>query len=184
MPTTRSRKRLIWIDCEMTGLEPERESLIEIATIVTDYELDVIARGPVLAIKAPPARLKAMNAWNRRTHGRSGLLERVNKEGVSLAEAERRTLAFVRKHCYAKTAPICGNSVGHDKRFIARYMPKLYAFLNYRVVDVSTIKVLAKEWYGDRYPGPPKQELHLALADIEESIEELRYWRASVFVRR
>ena len=181
MATKKSKKHLVWIDCEMTGLEPERESLIEIATIITDYDLNIVARGPVLAIKAPAARLAGMNAWNRRTHGASGLLDRVKREGVSLAEAERQTLNFIRKHCYAQTAPICGNSVGHDKRFIAKYMPKVYNFLNYRVIDVSTIKVLSKEWYGGKYPGPPKQELHLALADIEESIEELRYWRKTVF---
>lgn len=185
MPTTkRSRKHLVWIDCEMTGLEPERESLIEIASIITDYDLHIVAHGPALAIKAPAARLAGMDAWNRRTHGGSGLLARVKTEGVPLAEAERQTLNFIRKHCYAQTAPICGNSVGHDKRFIAKYMPKVYGFLNYRVIDVSTIKVLAKEWYAGKYPGPPKQERHLALADIEESIEELRYWRNTVFVKK
>jgi oligoribonuclease len=183
MATKKSRKHLVWIDCEMTGLDPERESLIEIASIITDYDLKIIAHGPVLAIKAPAARLKGMDAWNRRTHGGSGLLARVKAEGVPLAEAERQTLNFIRKHCYAQTAPICGNSVGHDKRFIAKYMPKVYRFLNYRVIDVSTIKVLAKEWYGGKYPGPPKRELHVALADIEESIEELRYWRKTVFVK-
>jgi oligoribonuclease len=168
----------------MTGLEPERESLIEIASIITDYDLHIVAHGPVLAIKAPAARLAGMDAWNRRTHGQSGLLARVKAEGLPLAEAERQTLNFIKKHCYAKTAPICGNSVGHDKRFIAKYMPKVYGFLNYRVIDVSTIKVLAKEWYAGKYPGPPKQELHLAQADVEESIEELRYWRKTVFVKK
>jgi oligoribonuclease len=167
----------------MTGLEPDREALIEIATIITDYDLNIVAHGPVLAIKAPPSKIRGMDAWNRRTHRENGLLERVRAEGVSLADAERQTLNFVKKYCYVKSAPIAGNSVGHDKRFIAKYMPKLYAFLNYRVVDVSTIKVLATEWYGGKYASPPKNELHLALGDIEESIEELRYWRRSVFVK-
>lgn len=181
--SARSRTHLVWIDCEMTGLEPDRESLIEIASIVTDYDLRVIAHGPVLAIKAPPARLKGMNAWNRRTHGRSGLVERVRTEGVSVAEAERLTLNFIRRHCYARTAPLCGNSIGQDKRFLASYMPRLCAFLDYRVVDVSSIKVLARQWYGGRYAAPAKQELHTALADIEESIAELRHYRNTVFVK-
>ncbi len=167
----------------MTGLDPEHESLIEIASIITDYDLNVVAYGPALAIKASPARIKGMNAWNRRTHAKSGLIERVKTEGVPLGDAERRTLNFIRKHCYAKTAPLCGNSIGHDKRFIARYMPKLYAFLNYRVIDVSTIKLLANAWYAGKYAPPRKDERHVALTDIEASIAELRHWRKTVFVK-
>ncbi len=183
MGTKRSKKHLVWIDCEMTGLDPTRDVLLEIATIITDYDLQVVAHGPVLAIRQREARLEGMDAWNRRTHRQSGLLDRVRSEGVSVAEAERQTLAFVKRHCYAQTAPLCGNSIGQDKRFLIKYMPRLQEFLHYKVVDVSSIKVLVKEWYGGRYESPPKRELHRALADIEESIAELDYYRKNVFIR-
>ncbi len=179
----RSKKHLVWIDCEMTGLDPVSDVLIEIATIITDYDLNIIAKGPDLAIKTTDARLKKMDAWNRRTHKKSGLIDRIHNEGVSLAEAERETLAFVKKYCYAKTAPLCGNSIGQDKRFLVKYMPDLEAFLHYRVVDVSTVKVLVKEWYGGAVVAPEKPEIHRALADIEASIEELRFYREKVFVK-
>ena len=179
----RSRKRLVWIDCEMTGLDPETDTLLEIATIITNYDLEIIDRGPVLAIRTSEARLERMNAWNRRTHKKSGLLERVREEGVALADAEHEVLKFVKRYCYAHTAPLCGNSIGQDKRFLAKYMPKLHDFLHYKVIDVSSIKLLATEWYGGKYQSPEKQELHRALADIEESIAELRYYREKVFVR-
>ena len=180
----RSRKHLVWIDCEMTGLDPLHDTLLEIATIITDYDLEIIATGPVLAIRTSEARLGAMDRWNRRTHKKSGLLDRVRREGVSTAEAERQTLSFIKKYCYKRTAPLCGNSIGQDKRFIAKYMPALEEFLHYRVVDVSSIKVLVNQWYGGRYESPKKQEVHRALSDIEESIEELRYYREQVFVRK
>jgi oligoribonuclease len=171
------------MDCEMTGLDPDKHVLLEIATIITNYDLEIVARGPVLAIRHSQAKLDMMDAWCRRTHGGSGLLDRVRDEGVSTAEAERQTLNFVRRYCYVRTAPLCGNSIGQDKRFLARYMPRLDAFLHYRIVDVSTIKVLASEWYGGRYKSPAKQEVHRALSDIEESIAELDYYRKNVFVR-
>lgn len=180
----RSKKHLVWIDCEMTGLDPEHDVLLEIATIVTNYDLEIVATGPALAVRQSEELLGGMDAWNRRTHRKSGLLDRVRSEGVEVEEAERLTLAFVKKHCYARTAPLCGNSIGQDKRFLARYMPRLHDFLHYKVVDVSSIKLLAGEWYGGRYAPPPKQELHRALADIEESIAELRYWREHVFVKK
>ena len=119
----RSKKHLVWIDCEMTGLDPTHDVLLEIATIITNYDLEIVDRGPALAIKTSEARLAAMDAWNRRTHKKSGLIYRVRTEGVSTAEAERQTLAFVKKYCYARTAPLCGNSIGQDKRFLAKYMP-------------------------------------------------------------
>ena len=184
MPTRKSKKHLVWMDCEMTGLDPMKDGLLEIATIITNYDLEIVAHGPVLAIRQSEAKLAAMDAWNRRTHKKSGLLDRVRNEGVSVAEAERQTLAFVKKYCYKRTAPLCGNSIGQDKRFLARYMPALHEFLHYKVVDVSSIKVLVKEWYGGRYESPEKQELHRALADIEESIAELDYYRKNVFVTR
>jgi oligoribonuclease len=179
----RSKKHLVWIDCEMTGLDPAKNVLLEIATIITNYDLEIIARGPVLAIKQGEAKLKLMDAWNKRTHRESGLLERVKNEGISVAEAEAETLKFVKRYCYARTAPLCGNSIGQDKRFLAKYMPELTDFLHYKVVDVSSIKVLVSEWYEGKYASPKKQELHRALADIEESIEELQYYRKHVFVR-
>jgi len=179
----RSKKYLVWVDCEMTGLDPARDVLLEIATIITNYDLEIIDRGPVCAIKASEARLEGMDSWNRRTHKKSGLLDRVRGEGVTAAEAEKQTLAFVKKYCYARTAPLCGNSIGQDKRFLAKYMPRLHDFLHYKVVDVSSIKVLINEWYGGKYKSPEKQELHRALADIEESIGELAYYRANVFVK-
>jgi oligoribonuclease len=180
----RSKKYMVWIDCEMTGLDPATNGLLEIATIITNYDLEIIDRGPVLAIRQSEAKLEAMDAWNRRTHKRSGLLDRVREEGVTVAEAERLTLAFVKRYCYVHTAPLCGNSIGQDKRFLAKYMPALHDFLHYKVVDVSSIKLLATEWYGGEYQPPKKQELHRALTDIEESIAELDYFRKTVFVRK
>lgn len=183
MATKKSKKHLVWIDCEMTGLDPAKDTLLEIATIVTNYDLELVAHGPVLAIKTSEAKLEGMDAWNRRTHKKSGLIERVRSEGVSVAEAQKQTLAFVKKYCYARTAPLCGNSIGQDKRFLAKYMPELHDFLHYKVVDVSSIKVLIKEWYGGKYESPKKQEKHRALDDIEESIAELAYYRETVFVK-
>lgn len=180
----RSRDHLVWMDCEMTGLDPEKDVLLEIATIITDYDLMIIDRGPVLAIRHAKSKLDMMDGWCRRTHGRSGLLNRVRDEGISLAEAERQTLKFVRRYCYVRSAPLCGNSIGQDKRFLAKYMPRLHDFLHYRVIDVSSIKLLISAWYGGRFAGPPKQERHRALADIEESIAELAYYRKTVFVKR
>ena len=180
---TRSKKNLVWIDCEMTGLDPERDRLLEIATIVTSYDLEIIDRGPVIAIRQSEARLAAMDAWNRRTHKKSGLLDRVRNEGVAVAEAQRLTLGFIKRYCYAQTAPLCGNSIGQDKRFLARYMPQLHDFLHYKVVDVSSIKVLVSEWYAGKHLPPPKKELHRALDDIEESIAELAWYREHVFVK-
>ena len=178
----RSKKHLVWIDCEMTGLDPTHDALLEIATIITNYDLEIVDRGPVLAIRQSEARLERMDAWNRRTHKKSGLIDRVRTEGVTVAEAEAETLKFVKRYCYAHTAPLCGNSIGQDKRFLAKYMPTLIDFLHYKVVDVSSIKVLVKEWYGGKYESPQKQELHRALSDIEESIAELDYYRKTVFV--
>jgi oligoribonuclease len=179
----RSKKYLVWMDCEMTGLDPEKHVLLEIATIITNYDLEIIARGPVLAIRHPKAKLDMMDAWCRRTHGNSGLLDRVREEGVTTAEAEKQTLKFIRRYCYVRTAPLCGNSIGQDKRFLAKYMPALDDFLHYRIVDVSSIKTLVSQWYGGKYESPKKKDEHRALTDIEESIEELDYYRKTVFVR-
>jgi len=183
MASMKSKKHLVWIDCEMTGLDPAHDILLEIATIITNYDLEIIARGPVIAIHATEARLKKMDRWNQRTHKHSGLLERVRDEGMSVAEAEKKTLNFVKRYCYVKSAPLCGNSISQDRRFLSKYMPALDEYLHYRIVDVSSIKVMVKEWYGDKYPGPAKKETHRALDDIEESIAELAYYRENVFMK-
>ena len=177
-PTTRSRDYMVWVDCEMTGLDPAKHVILEIATIITDFDLNVVARGPELAICQSAAKLRAMDPWPRKTHKASGLLDRVASEGVTLADAEAQTVRFVRKHCYAKTAPLCGNSVWQDKRFLARYMPRFHDFLHYRIVDVSTVKQLVTHWCPDRKYATAKTETHRALADIEESIAELAAYKA------
>ncbi len=177
----RSDKHLVWIDCEMTGLDPARDRLFEIATIITNYDLEIIAQGPVLAIRQSASRIKRLDAWNRDTHTKNGLIERAQKEGVAMAEAERQTLSFLKKYCFARMAPLCGNSVGHDKRFLARYMPRVHDFLNYRIIDVSSIKLLVSQWYGGTIKPPRKPEVHRALADIECSIAELSFYREHVF---
>ena len=177
----RSRDYLVWIDCEMTGLDPEENVLIEIAVLITDSNLSVLAEGPVLAIKQSEAELAKMDRWNRRTHGNSGLIDRVRNEGVSLAEAEKEVLKFVRKYCYIRSAPLCGNSIGQDKRFLAKYMPGLNDFFHYQIIDVSSVKQLVLRWYGKKYMAPKKMELHQAMPDIRESVAELAYYRKNVF---
>lgn len=172
---------LVWMDLEMTGLDPERDTIIEIATVVTDAQLAIVAEGPVLAIRHEDAVLDAMDQWNREHHGASGLLERVRSSDVDLAEAERRTLDFVRQHAAERAAPLCGNSIWQDRRFLARYMPTLEAYLHYRIIDVSSIKELVRRWYPDRTLVPEKKNSHLALDDVRESIDELRHYRREIF---
>ncbi len=167
----------MWIDCEMTGLDPERHVLLEIATIVTDPDLNVVATGPELVIRPTPAQMRRMDPWPRRTHRKSGLLDRVAAEGIPLRDAEQETLRFIRRHCYARTAPLCGNSVWQDRRFLGRYMPAVERFLHYRIVDVSSIKLALKAWHPGGVTPPEKAGTHRALVDIEESIAELRYYR-------
>ena len=174
----RSRDYMVWVDCEMTGLDPARHVILEIATIITDFDLTIVARGPELAIRQSAARMRAMDPWPRKTHTASGLLDRVAGEGVTLADAEAQTLRFVRTYCYANSAPLCGNSVWQDKRFLARYMPAFHDFLHYRIVDVSTVKQLVAHWLPDQQYAPVKTETHRALADIEESIAELTAYKA------
>ena len=168
---------LVWIDLEMTGLDPDTDSVIEIATLVTDSELNILAEGPELAIAHPLERLEAMDDWNRGTHTRSGLWQRVLDSQVSMAQAEALTVAFLADWVPAGKSPICGNSICQDRRFLANYMPKLEAFFHYRNLDVSTLKELAKRWKPGLAEGFKKAQKHTALADIQESIDELAYYR-------
>jgi len=171
-----SDQNLVWVDMEMTGLIPEVDKVIEIATIVTDSHLNVLAEGPVIAIKQPDAALEAMDEWNTRTHSASGLVERVRSSTVSEQMASDMTLAFLREWVPEGMSPMCGNSICQDRRFMARHMPALEKCFHYRNLDVSTLKILAQRWRPD-LPDLPKQGAHQALVDIRESIEELRHYR-------
>lgn len=172
---------LVWIDLEMTGLDTGRDHIIEIATIVTDSQLEVVAEGPVIAIHQPETVLGGMDEWNRRTHGESGLIERVRRSTASARDAESRTLEFLREHAEQGASPMCGNSVCQDRRFLAREMPELEQFFHYRNLDVSTLKELARRWAPDVLASLQKSSRHLALDDIRESIEELRHYRRWMF---
>lgn len=168
---------LVWVDMEMTGLEPDTDRIIEVAVVVTDMHLNVLAEGPVFAIHQSDATLDKMDAWNKGTHGRSGLIDRVKASTVSEAQAEEELIAFMRQWVPKGKAPMCGNTIGQDRRFMVRYMPKLEAFFHYRNIDVSTLKELCKRWKPEIVAGFKKHQKHTALADIIESIEELKYYR-------
>jgi len=170
-------QNLVWIDLEMTGLSPEKDVIIEIATIVTDLDLNQLGQGPVLAIKQSLQRLSGMDVWNTKTHTESGLVNRVRASEVDEAEAERQTLAFIKQFVSSNHSPLCGNSICQDRRFLAHYMPKLEAYLHYRNLDVSSIKELVVRWRPDLLDGFVKHGNHQALGDIQESIEELKYYR-------
>jgi oligoribonuclease len=174
---------LIWIDLEMTGLKPDADEILEIATVVTDKELNVIDDGPQFAISQPETALQRMDAWNQRQHGGSGLLQRVRASHISLAEAERQTLLFLRTLVPAGLSPMCGNSICQDRRFLARHMPELERYFHYRNLDVSTLKELARRWMPALAEGFGKNSAHLARADIYESIAELRFYRERMFVK-
>ena len=176
-----SEDNLIWIDLEMTGLEPDTDTIIEIATIVTDKDLNVLGRGPNLAIHQEKSVMDAMDEWCTTHHGQSGLTDRVLSSDISMADAESQTIAFLEQYVPAGKSPICGNSVGQDRRFLYRYMPKLEAYFHYRYLDVSTIKELTKRWKPEALEGFEKSGAHLALDDIIESIEELRHYRTTMF---
>lgn len=168
---------LVWIDMEMTGLDPDKDKIIEVAAVVTDPDLNILAQGPVFAIHQSDAMLDGMDAWNKGTHGRSGLIDRVKASTVTEAEASTELIAFLKKYVPAGKSPMCGNSICQDRRFMARGMPELEAFFHYRNLDVSTLKELCKRWKPELAAGFKKHQMHTALADIVESIEELRYYR-------
>lgn len=171
---------LIWIDLEMTGLDPSRDHIIEIATLVSDSKLNLVAEGPVIAVHQPDDVLAQMDAWNVKTHGESGLTQRVKQSRLDAAEAERQTLEFLRHLVPEGVSPMCGNSICQDRRFLARHMPALERFFHYRNLDVSTLKELAVRWY-PQMPKFPKKQSHQALDDIRESLEELRFYRERLF---
>ncbi|MQR01583.1 oligoribonuclease [Glaciimonas soli] len=168
---------LIWVDMEMTGLDPDAERIIEVAVVVTDPQLNILAEGPVFAIHQSDELLDGMDAWNKGTHGRSGLIERVKTSTVTEAQAEEELIAFLRKYVPKGKSPMCGNTICQDRRFMARGMPKLEAFFHYRNLDVSTLKELCRRWKPELASGFKKHQKHTALADILESIEELKYYR-------
>lgn len=173
----RSDLNLVWLDCEMTGLDPEKERLIEIAVIVTGPQLEPRIEGPVLVIHQPDSVLDAMDAWNKGTHGRSGLIDKVKASTLTEAQAEAQLIEFLSRYVSKGVSPLCGNSIGQDRRFLVRYMPRLEAFFHYRNVDVSTLKELARRWRPELVEAFRKQQSHTALADVHESIDELEHYR-------
>ncbi len=173
----KSKENLVWIDLEMTGLDPDSDLILEIATVVTDKHLVVLAEGPMLAIHQSDAVLNGMDEWNTRQHTSSGLVERVRESSITAAEAEQQTLDFLREYVEPNISPMCGSSICQDRRFLVRLMPELAAFFHYRHLDVSTLKILAQLWAPDVAGKFEKASTHLALADIHDSIRELRYYR-------
>jgi oligoribonuclease len=179
---TQDANNLIWIDLEMTGLNPEADRIIEVATIVTDPQLNVLGEGPVITVHQADEILNGMDEWNTRTHGGTGLTERVQKSRTTENEAEQQTIAFLKQFVPKNKSPMCGNSICQDRRFLARYMPDLEAWFHYRNLDVSSIKELIKRWKPELLPGYSKKNTHQAMDDIRESIEELQYYRKHFIV--
>ena len=173
---------LIWLDCEMTGLDPEKERLIEIAVVVTGPQLAPRVEGPVLVIHQSDAVLDAMDAWNKGTHGKSGLIDKVRASATTEAQAEQTLIDFLARYVSKGASPMCGNTIGQDRRFLVKYMPRLEAFFHYRNIDVSTLKELARRWRPEVAEAFSKQQAHTALADVHESIDELEHYRAR-FIR-
>ncbi len=173
--------RLVWIDLEMSGLDLRKCEILEIATIITDSQLEIIAEGPEMVIHQSDEVLDAMDEWNTKHHGASGLTKAVRNSDISLEAAEEKTLRFVRRYCEENNAPLCGNSIWQDRRFLARYMPELEQYLSYRVIDVSSFKEVVYRWYSGNIRPPSKGQSHRALDDIQESIKELKFYREHVF---
>lgn len=181
----RYQTNLVWIDLEMTGLDTSRDTILEIATIVTDNELSVIAEGPSFVIHQDDEALSVMDSWNLKHHGRSGLIDAVKASSVTMQEAEESTVAFIQAHCKKKSAPLCGNSVWQDRIFLKKYMPTIEDFLHYRIIDVSSIKEAVRRWYPNSpYANFVKAENHRALEDIVQSIEELKHYRTYFFCEK
>ena len=173
----KSERNLVWLDCEMSGLDPSKERLLEMAVIVTGPHLEPRVEGPVFVINQSDALLAQMDAWNKGTHGKSGLIDKVRASTVTEAQAEQQMLDFVAQYVPKNASPLCGNTIGQDRRFLVSYMPRLEAFFHYRNLDVSTLKELAKRWRPDLHAAFKKQQKHTALADVHESIDELDYYR-------
>lgn len=173
----KSDQNLIWLDCEMSGLDPDKERLLEIAVVITGPQLTPRVEGPVLVIYQPDELLDKMDNWNKGTHGRSGLIDKVKASLVTEEDAEKQLIAFMAQYLPKGTSPMCGNTIGQDRRFLVKYMPKLEAFFHYRNIDVSTFKELAKRWRPEVYNAFKKQQSHTALADVNESIDELEHYR-------
>lgn len=182
MSTSRKNDRLVWVDMEMTGLDPQTDRILEIAMIVTDADLNLVAEGPVLVIHQSDELLDKMDAWNKGTHGRSGLIDKVKASTLSETEAEQACLQFLKEYVKSSTSPMCGNTIHQDRRFMVRYMPKLESYFHYRNIDVSTVKELCKRWHPEIAKGFQKKQAHTALADILESVDELRYYRDKLFI--
>lgn len=174
-------ENLVWLDMEMTGLDPEVDRILEVATIVTDSDLNIIAEGPVIAVHQDDALLAGMDAWNSQHHNDSGLIKRVKESNITETEAEQQTLDFLRQHVEERRSPLCGNSISQDRRFTVRFMPKLDSYFHYRNLDVSTVKELIRRWRPDLFPGIEKHGNHKALEDVKDSIDELRYYRDHFF---
>lgn len=174
---TKSDQNLVWLDCEMTGLNPEHDRILEIAVIVTGPQLELRTEGPVLVLHQSDALLDGMDNWNKGTHGRSGLIDKVKTSTLTEEQAQAQIIDFLRHHVGKGVSPMCGNSIGQDRRFLARYMPKLEAYFHYRNVDVSTLKELSKRWAPEVYKSFKKKQRHTALADVHESIDELAHYR-------
>jgi oligoribonuclease len=179
--TRQNPDHLVWMDLEMTGLDPDSDTILEMAILITDAELNIVAEGPSIAIHQDESVLSAMNDWCKEHHGASGLSTRVRQSDTDMLTAESMALDFVRRFVPERTSPLCGNSIHQDRRFLARHMPKLEAYMHYRNIDVSTIKELARRWYAGISP-PTKRSAHLAMDDIRESVAELAYYRQTVFV--
>lgn len=174
-------RNLIWLDLEMTGLDPEKDKVLEIATVVTDGQLNVLAEGPCLAIHQPGDILDGMDPWCVEQHGKSGLTQRCRDSKFTVLDAQARTLEFLAPLCAAGKSPLCGNTIGQDRRFLVKYMPRLHDFFHYRSIDVSSIKELVARWYPEAKYVYSKSKAHLSLADVHESIDELRHYRKTVF---
>ncbi|SVB22652.1 uncharacterized protein METZ01_LOCUS175506 [marine metagenome] len=176
-----SALNMVWMDLEMTGLDPDLEVIIEIASLVTDYDLNILAEGPCLAIHQNDEILARMDAWNQKHHNASGLVERVRKSKITNDEASQQTLEFIKQYCPENTAPLCGNSISQDRKFLCKYMNELHNYLHYRSVDVTSIKELVRRWYPNGPKLPRKSDSHMALTDVRESLSELIFYRKEYF---